>query len=97
MGFLMPGLWRLAGRGRAHRLAVFAVLLLQWEALVRDGLQLLGHWLIHNDSLEAMFWLVRELVWWGLAVYLLRLVLAYVLPNLLRLWRGEIDASSGAA
>lgn len=97
MGFLMPGLWRLVGRGQVHRLAVVAVVLLQWEALVRDGLQLLGHWLLHNDSLEAMFWLVRELVWWGVAVYLLRLVLAYVLPNLLRLWRGEIDASGGAA
>ncbi|MGE4481377.1 hypothetical protein [Acidocella sp.] len=87
----VPSLWRLRNTYQpAWRLLAVLVFEL-WEAPLRDFLKAIDHFLHDSSGFSLLFWLTRELLWWWLAVGLLRIALAFVILRLGRLLAGKID------
>ncbi len=81
-----PGLWRMK-RGRA---LIWAMLLLLWEAVIRAALHSPGLLTAGRSVLgdaQIAFWLLREGLWWWVAVELAAILLAFVTAEGLRLLR----------
>ena len=87
--FLLPGLWRMLPLGGNAKPALLAILIVSWEAPIRVALLAIDNMLHTGITFTVMFWLLRELLWWWLVLQFLRLVFAFVIPQLTRLVRGQ--------
>jgi hypothetical protein len=77
---VLPGLLHAeGGRGRAGTAG--AILFLMWSECFRQaivqGLPLLGFSPVAANKVHALFWLIRELVWWQVVAVLLGVVFAF--------------------
>lgn len=93
---VLPGLLSLArspldeGGGRTARRVVQAILFLMWSeclrtAIVKD-LPATGLSLVAVNNVNAVFWLIRELVWWRVIAVLLGILLAFAATTELGRW-----------
>jgi hypothetical protein len=87
--FLLPGLWRLCPLGGNAKSVLAALLVVSWEAALRVASGAIDHRLHTGITFTVMFWLLRELLWWWLVLQFLRLIFAFVIPNLMRSVRGQ--------
>jgi hypothetical protein len=73
---VLPGLWSLHRQDRRTQLLLGLLLFLLWEAVFRDAL-----YLIPSLGVQAAFWLVRECLWWWVAIEFGGITLAFVLAE----------------
>jgi len=87
---VLPGLLALGRTDRTASGVVIAILFLMWSEAFRQGivqgLPLLGLNPVAVNNVHALFWLIRELVWWRVVAVLLGIVLAFVASTFWGRW-----------
>jgi hypothetical protein len=92
---VLPGLLLLRPIDKTAADMVKAILFLMWSEAIRQGMirlfPAIGLSPDLDNKIRAVFWLIRELVWWRVAGALLGIVLWFVLASECGLWlRGHI-------
>ena len=87
---VLPGLLALGRGDRTARGTVIAIVFLMWSEGFRQGivqgLPQIGLNPVAVNDIHALFWLIRELVWWRVVAVLLGIVLAFVASTFWGRW-----------
>lgn len=92
---LLPGLARLVPLGWSFRALPWLITLLMWEAVPRAALAGLTQPYLPHPAMFG-FWLLREVLWWGVIAECLAATLAFVTNQATRLYHGKLTQPGGA-
>jgi len=75
--FTLPGLWSMQPQDRRVKILLAILLFLLWEAIFRDIIVI-----IPSLSVQIVFWILREALWWLAAIELGGITLAFAIAQL---------------